>query len=574
MTTNPYRFFFSLLARQFPKRALALAGCATAGIGLMGFEPVLIRELIQALSSGLPPGGTSPPTTDTTRVWQLFGLIAVIWLVSSLFNRLYDFVDMHTSPALRLAAQQSVYEWLDQHAPRVFQENFAGSLSQKIKQVGNACVSLLGIIFNHFVRLVMAIIVAGAVLSSTPAYFFFAFLTWLAIFVSLSAWLARGCVPLFKAFGEEVSRSTGILVDINNHMDVVRGNAKGLTERLRVIKALGDERDASKRTRKFLIKMMLILYSTLMAFQAGFIGMAIEAHLRGAIGLGEVVMVISLAAILVANVWGLSEQLLQFFEQVGTLGSALGMIAKPHEITDAPAAGPLVVARGAITFENIRYRLDNGAFLFDGFHLAVAGGEKLGLIGHSGAGKTTLLRLLRRHFELNGGRILIDGQDIAQVTLASLAKAIAVVPQDPSLFHRSLRENIVYAKPDASEDEIIRAIQFAHCEDFIGARKEGLDAVVGERGVKLSGGERQRIAIAQAFLKDAPILLLDEATSALDPETEEKIQDAIHKLCEHRTVIAIAHRTSTLARMDRIIDMTAARGARSMSLAATLGSAP
>lgn len=549
MTANPYHFFFSLLAREFPKRTFALALCAASGIGLMGFEPVLFRELIDTLRQ------LEPSPQQEARIWQIFFWIAAVWFISSLFNRLYDFVDLHTSPALRLVAQQEVYEWLDRHSPRFFQEQFAGTLSQKIKQAGNACVSLLGIIFNNFIRLLTAIVIAGVVLASTPSYFFLAFIGWLAIFVSLSIWLARGCVPLFRAFSDEVSKSTGVLVDVNSHMDVVRGNAKGLHERLRVLKAFGDEQQASRHTRWFLIKMIFTLYTALIAFQAGFIGLAIDAYLKNTISLGEVVMVVSLAAILVANVWGLSEQLLQFFEQVGTLGSALGMIAKPHEITDLPNAKPLQVTAGAITFDRIQYRLDNGRLLFDQFSLEIKAGEKIGLIGHSGAGKTTLLRLLRRHFDLHGGRILIDGQDIAQVTLNSLAQAIAVVPQDPALFHRSLRENIVYARPNASQSEIDRAIALAHCEEFIRARKEGLEAIVGERGVKLSGGERQRIALAQAFLKDAPILLLDEATSALDPETEAKIQQAIEALCENRTVIAIAHRHSTLSNMDRIIDL-------------------
>jgi len=525
MTANPYRFFFSLLARKFPKRTLALSACAAAGIGLMGFEPILFRDLINALAQFQ----TNSSAAD--RTWPIFFLIAAVWFVSSLFNRLYDYIDLYTSPALRLAAQQEAYEWLDRHSPRFFQEQLAGSLSQKIKQSGTACVSLLGIIFNNFVRLITAIVIAGVVLASTPNYFFFTFIIWLAIFIGLSIWLARGCVPLFKAFSDEVSRSTGILVDVNSHMDVVRGNARGLFERLRILQALGDEQEASKRTRRFLIKMIFILYTALITFQAGFIGLAIDAYLDQVLSLGEIVMVISLAAILVANVWGLSEQLLQFFEQVGTLGSALGVIAKPHEITNHKDAKPLIVTTGAITFERIQYRLDNGSMLFDGLSLNIKAGEKVGLIGHSGAGKTTLLRLLRRHFNLHGGRILIDSQDISMVTLESLGASIAVVPQDPALFHRSLRENIAYSRPDAAQADIDRAIHLANCEEFIYARKEGLDAIVGERGVKLSGGERQRIALAQAFLKDAPILLLDEATSALDPETEEKIQASIEALC-------------------------------------------
>ena len=516
----------------------------------MGFEPVLMRELIEALRVSTPEQG---------RIWWLFAAMAGVWFASATCNRLREWLDLYTAPHVRMQAQQEVYEWLDRHAPRFFQDEMAGSLGQKVKQAGTASVQLLSIVFNGFVRMVVAIIISALVLSAAPVHFFVVFMLWLTGFVLLSVWFTRRCVPLFKAFGEQVSASTGVLVDINSHMDIVRAHARRMPERLRVRQALHNELAASMRTRRFLIWMMWVMYSALLGFQCAFIGMAIHAFLQGSMGVGDVVMIVSLAAILVTNVWALSEQLMDFFEQVGVLGAALAAIARPHEITEVPNARPLQVQSGTIVFENVTFHHRDGSLLFDGLNLQVRAAERVGLVGVSGAGKSTLTRLIRRHYDLQGGRILIDGQDISQVTLDSLNLAMADVPQDPALFHRSLRENIAYGREQASEAELLAAVKAAHCEPFIRRRAEGLDVVVGERGVRLSGGERQRVALARAFLKDAPILILDEATSALDSETEALIQDAIDRLCQGRTVIAIAHRLSTLVRMHRILVMEQGR---------------
>jgi ATP-binding cassette subfamily B protein len=547
---KPYPFFFGLLWRQFRWRVAGLALLAALGIGLMGFEPVLMRELIDALRVAAP---------DQDRIWWLFAGIAGVWFASATCNRLREWLDLYTAPHVRMQAQLEVYEWLDRHAPRFFQDEMAGSLGQKVKQAGTASVQLLGIVFNGFVRMVVAILMSALVLSAAPGHFFLVFMLWLAGFVLLSVWFTRRCVPLFKAFGEQMSASTGVLVDINSHMDIVRAHARRMAERLRVTQTLQTERAASMRTRRFLIWMMWVMYSALLGFQCAFIGMALHAFLQGSMGVGDVVMVISLAAILVTNVWALSEQLVDFFEQVGVLGAALAAIARPHEITEAPDARALQVQGGSIVFDHVTFHHRDGSPLFDGLNLQVRAAERVGLVGVSGAGKSTLTKLLRRHYDLQGGRILIDGQDIAQVTLDSLNLAMADVPQDPALFHRSLRDNIAYGREQASEDELRAAVRDAHCEPFISRRAEGMEVIVGERGVRLSGGERQRVALARAFLKNAPILILDEATSALDSETEALIQDAIDRLCQGRTVIAIAHRLSTLARMDRIVVMESGR---------------
>jgi ATP-binding cassette subfamily B protein len=255
------------------------------------------------------------------------------------------------------------------------------------------------------------------------------------------------------------------------------------------------------------------------------------------------------------NVQNMSYQMLNFFQQIGTLADALDLVTHEHEIPDAPNAQPLQVDRGGIRLENITFRHNDGSKLFDRLNIDIKPGEKIGLVGHSGAGKSTLVKLIRRQYAPLEGRILIDGQDIASVTSDSLNDAIAEVPQSAGIFHRTIRENIRYHNPTASEEEVVRAAKLAHAHDFVLERPTGYDTVVGEQGIKLSGGERQRVAIARAFLKNAKILILDEATSSLDSESEHLIQSALFALMEGRTVIAIAHRLSTIVGMDRILYM-------------------
>ena len=246
------------------------------------------------------------------------------------------------------------------------------------------------------------------------------------------------------------------------------------------------------------------------------------------------------------------------FENVGTVRDGISSLSLPIAVEDAPGAPALTVPAGRVAFRRLRFAYGEGKPVFDGLDLDIAAGEKVGLIGRSGAGKSTLVNLLLRFYDLNGGRILIDGQDIREVSQESLRANIGMVTQDTSLLHRTVRENILYGRQDASEEELLAAVEKARAADFIASLQDqsgrrGLDARVGERGVKLSGGQRQRIAIARVMLKDAPILILDEATSALDSEVEIAIQDSLYQLMEGKTVIAIAHRLSTIAALDRLV---------------------
>ncbi len=298
-----------------------------------------------------------------------------------------------------------------------------------------------------------------------------------------------------------------------------------------------------------------VLFGGVLLFQIGFIAYAIHLYSLDQLTLGDVSLMFSLAAILAANVNGLCGQLLNFFEQIGSLTNSLDTILSPHEIKEPSVANNLLAHSGMIEFDNVQFSYHDARPVLNNLNFHIRAGEKIGLVGPSGSGKSTLLKLLTRQYNLKAGRILIDGQDISTVSLASLNLSVAEIPQDSTMFHRSLRENISYASSDVSDERLHQILKQAKCYEFIRDREQDLEAIVGERGTHLSGGERQRIAIARALLKDAPILLMDEATSSLDSHTEHQITEAITEVIRGRTVISIAHRLSTLTAMDRIVYM-------------------
>jgi len=285
---------------------------------------------------------------------------------------------------------------------------------------------------------------------------------------------------------------------------------------------------------------------------------AVTLWQHGAATTGDVVLVCTLGLSILSATRDLAVALVDVTQHAARLTEAIATLLLPHELKDHPEAEPLVKTGAAVTFNNIKFRYPGGLKVFDKFSLRIQAGQRVGLVGQSGGGKSTLFTLLQRFYDVQRGAIMIDGQDIARVTQQSLREAIAVVPQDISLFHRSIMENIRYGRPSATDNEVLRAAIAARC-DFIEALPEGMETIVGDRGIKVSGGQRQRIAIARAFLKDAPILLLDEATAALDSESEEAIREALSRLMRGRTVVAIAHRLATLRSFDRVVMLQGGR---------------
>jgi len=360
--------------------------------------------------------------------------------------------------------------------------------------------------------------------------------------------------PISRQVAEKSSSMTAFLADVIGNIAAVKAFAREKSENNHYKKLIDDWRNTNIREMKSVLK-ITGSFSTLMtimnicAFIAAII--ATEHHIAS---IGVTYLVISYTLNVVSELWSVSSTTRSYIRVLGDAGPMISTLDESVELTDPIHPQPLRLNGSDITFDKIKFtHSENDDKLFDEFSLTINSGEKLGLVGSSGSGKTSLTYLLLRFSDVDSGTISINGQDITSVTQADLHKAIAYVPQEPLLFHRTLRENIAYGKPNATEKEIIMAAKQANAMDFIKLLPKEFDTLVGERGIKLSGGQRQRIAIARAILKDAPILVLDEATSALDSENEKLIQNALAKLMEGRTSIVIAHRLSTVAKLDRII---------------------
>jgi ATP-binding cassette subfamily B protein len=552
--SSPFAFIWLLVRRHYPARVTILVSLAAIGAAIDAFGPLALSHLINAITTAVQKHQTFG---QSVLPWvALFGLI---WISAAFIYRGYEWVDVDTSPRMRALAQKYLFAYLLGHSPRYFQENFAGKLGQKIKQAGQATVSILNILCLDMVRVTGLVVVGGILMFIANVTYAVILFAWTILYLGIVISLARRCVLLSKNFSEEVSTSTGRLIDAITNADLVRAFAKATYERRFLSFFLTDEMNASRRLRRFLIMMRTFMQFATLALLIGLLVAASMDALSGAITLGAFAMVYFLGSSIARSVQELSFRMLDYFEQLGTLAEALELVSVRHEIVDAPNAKPLVVSDGAISIQHIRFAHPDGQVVFADLSLDIKAGEKVGLVGPSGAGKSTLVKMLRRQYEPQGGRILIDGQDISLVTWDSLNEGIAEVQQTPGVFHRAVRDNIRYAKPSAQEENVMQAASDAHAHEFIKARSTGYDTIVGEQGIKLSGGERQRVAIARALVKDAKILVLDEATSSLDSESEHLIQEGLWTLMQGRTVIAIAHRLSTVASMDRIVYLEAGR---------------
>jgi ATP-binding cassette, subfamily B, bacterial len=554
LPATPFAFLWFLVRRHFAQRVtflVALAACATA---IDAFGPLALSHLINGIGQAY-----TRHLSFAAGVLPWIGLLSAIWFVSASAYRGYEAVDVGMSPRMRALVQKYLFSYMLGHSPRYFQENFAGKLGQKVKQAGQASISILNILCLDMVRVSGLVLVGGALMFAAKPSYAIILALWTAVYLAIVISLARRCVRLSKALSDEVSTSTGRLVDAIGNADLVRAFAKAAYERRFLSFFLVDEMNASRRLRWFLILMRTFMQMATLALLIGLVVVAGHDALSGAITVGAFAMIYFLGNQIARSVQELSFRMLDYFEQLGTLAEALDLVSQPHEIVDDPDAAPLTVRDGTIRFEHVRFAHPDGHTVFQDLSLEIRAGEKVGLVGPSGAGKSTLVKLLRRQYEPQSGRIIVDGQDIARVTWDSLNESIAEVPQTPGVFHRAVRDNIRYARPNVTEDEVVRAARDAFAHDFILARPTGYGTIVGEQGIKLSGGERQRVAIARALVKDAKILVLDEATSSLDSESEHLIQEGLWTLMQGRTVIAIAHRLSTIAGMDRIVYLESGR---------------
>ena len=373
------------------------------------------------------------------------------------------------------------------------------------------------------------------------------------VLAAIIAWLASHGAELHRSFAGHAAHVSGDLTDVVSNMGLVRAFGAASREQRRLSIKIEDEMQAQRLSLRSLERLRQFHAVTVFFVTAGVLVWSVELWRRGQISTGDVVLTTTLGFTVLHASRDFAMALVDMVQQFAKLAEAVQVLGLPHEMRDAADAQPLQVRGGAIEFRNVRFSYPSGQRVLTDFMLDVPAGQKVGLVGRSGAGKSTIIALLQRLYDPDAGDVLIDGQSIAHVTQESLRGSIAVVQQDISLFHRSLLENLRYGRPEASNEEVYRAVEAARCTEFINRLPEGFDTLVGARGMKLSGGQRQRLAIARAFLMNAPIVLLDEATSSLDTESEQSIQEALSRLLKGRTVIAIAHRLSTLDLFDRIV---------------------
>ncbi len=439
-----------------------------------------------------------------------------------------------------------------------YQDEFAGRVSAKVMQTALAVRETVMTIADMVVYVLVYFLTSGVILATLDRWLLAPFIGWTVLFFLLMKLLIPRLAKTAQRQADARSIMTGRITDAYSNIATVKLFSHGARE-ARYAKESMEEFMQTVHAQMRLASLLSTLsfaVNALLIFSTTALG--IWLWIRGEVGVGAVAVATTMAL----RVNGLSQYIMwesaMLFENIGTVTDGMGTLSKPQTILDKPKARALEVKHGDIRFEHLDFSYESGKPLLNGFNLHIKAGEKVGLIGRSGAGKSTIVNLLLRFYEPQSGDILIDGQNINDITQESLRAQIGLVTQDTSLLHRSVRDNILYGRPDAGDEEMFQAAERAEAADFIpnlsdAKGRRGYDAHVGERGVKLSGGQRQRIAIARVMLKDAPILLLDEATSALDSEVEAAIQESLDKMMDGKTVIAIAHRLSTIAAMDRLI---------------------
>ncbi|WNK49002.1 ABC transporter ATP-binding protein [Pantoea agglomerans] len=547
-----WSFYLYYLRQVWPSfAALLVVGLASALIEV---------SLFSYLSRIIDMVNHSTPATLFQDNWPiLLWMGAVALILRPIFIALHDMlVHQSISPSMTSMIRWQNHNYVLRQSLNFFQNDFAGRIAQRIMQTGSSlrdsAVQLVDAIWHVLIYAVTSLVLfAGA-----DWRLMIPLILWM---VAYSASL-RFFVPRVKArsvvSSESRSKLMGTIVDGYTNIATIKLFAHSDLERQYAREAIQEQTEKTQNAGRMVTSMDLTLSALNGLLIVSTSGLALWLWSQSLISVGAIALATGLVIRLVNMSGWIMWVVNGIFENIGTVQDGLKTIAQPLSVQDAPQAKQLKVTRGNIRFEDVRFDYGGGRQVINGFNLDIKPGEKIGLIGPSGAGKSTLVNLLLRLYDLNAGRIVIDDQDIAAVTQESLRSQIGMITQDTSLLHRSIRENLLYGRPDASEEELQLAIHRARADEFIpllsdSLGRTGLDAHVGERGVKLSGGQRQRVAIARVLLKDAPVLIMDEATSALDSEVEAAIQESLESLMQGKTVIAIAHRLSTIAKMDRLV---------------------
>ena len=541
---GPGRFLLHYVLRQSASHFVVLASVLAAVACAIGSQ-YGVKNLVDALGSAGSPG--------TGEVWAAVALLLALVAGDNLLWRVAGWVAARAFVAVGGDLRIDLFEHLSGHSSQYFTDRFPGALAGRITTAANAAFSLENALAWTTLPPAAAVVSSIAVLGLIN-WRMMAVLSIVTVLIGAVIWrFACRSRHLHDRVADRAATVTGDLTDVVANIGLVRAFGAAKRERRRLSGGIDHEMSAQRESLRSLERLRLFHALCVFAVSAGALVWSVMLWRAGEITTGDVVLTTTLGFTVLHASRDLAMAMVDLMQHFAKLGEAVRVLCLPHEMSDRPDARPLINFGGSVTFLNVSFSYPDDARTLQDFTLHIPAGQKVGLVGRSGAGKSTVLALLQRLYDPERGHVLIDEQDIAEVTQESLHRSIAVVHQDTSLFHRSVIENLRYGRPTATDDEVGHAAAAAHCLEFIHRMPQGFDTVIGERGLKLSGGQRQRLAIARAFLCDAPIILLDEATSSLDSESEELVQEALARLVNGRTVIAVAHRLSTLHAFDRIV---------------------
>lgn len=480
-------------------------------------------------------------------------LLVLFWLNTELWLRGQGIAMIYALPRFRANIREQVYNYVKQHSHEYFANHFAGNIAKKIADLPNSCQSIIEVLSYSFIPTIMGIFIALILMWLTQPIFALILFTWFCLHIALTFFFMRSSNLKWDIHSESAATLSGKIVDSFTNILNVRLFARSEFE-TQYIKHFQQDEINKAKSAMWSMEIMRLFQGLAGFFMiCAMILALIHGWTKGWVTLGDFAQIGMQAFWLLGMVWYMSYQMTVYAREMGVIANSLSLITTGHDIVDVHDAKQLVVAHGEICFDNVSFAYRHKQAVFKNVNVTIKAGQKVGLVGFSGSGKTTFVNLILRFYDLNTGFISIDGHDIAKVKQDSLRSQIAMIPQDPTLFHRTIMENIRYGRLDATDEEVLAAAKLANCHEFIERMPEKYNALVGDRGLKLSGGQRQRVAIARAILKNAPILILDEATSALDSVTENLIQEGLQHVMRNRTTMVVAHRLSTLADMDRIL---------------------
>ena len=547
---RPLGFLLHYVFRHRLGHAVVLAS-VVAAVFCSVFTQYGVKSLIDVISLGREAGAA--------HIWAAFTVLAVLIMADNFLWRIGGWVAAHVFVRVTGDLRSDLFVHLAGHSPSYFAERMPGTMASRITATSNAVFQTENTASWNVLPPILAVMIAIALIGSVNAVMA---LSLAAVAFSMAALiyrLAAAGTPIHRNYAEKAAGVDGELVDVISNMSVVRVFGALRREHTRIDSRIDVEMGARRASLLYLEKLRLLHAAQTAIVTAGLLAWAVWMWLQGQATPGDIVLISSLGFTILHGTRDLAVSLVDLTQHVARLDEAISQLLLPHDMPDAPDAVPLRPGPGRVEFRGVHFAYPGRGRILHGLDLTIEPGQRVGLVGASGAGKSTVVALLQRFYDVDDGAVLVDGQDIRAVTQDSLCDRLAIVPQDVALFNRTVMENLRYARPDATAEAIAHAVETARCRSFIEAMPQGFDTPVGNRGTRLSGGQRQRLAIARALLKDAPILLLDEATSALDTESEQLIQGALDRLMVGRTVIAVAHRLSTLKNFDRIVVMDAGR---------------